>query len=102
MLVPVFAEEQSDYATREYVVSEFVQSVGRNNLSSSSYILSTFTDAENIDDEYKSDITKAVTEGLLRGYEDKTLKPKENITRLKRLQYYRDVLMKNHRMTQKL
>lgn len=85
MLVPVFAEGQSDYATREYVVSEFVQSVGRNNLSSSSYILSTFADSENIDDEYKSDITKAVTEGLLRGYEDKTLKPKENITRIEAL-----------------
>lgn len=42
--VPVFSKEQSEYATREYVVSEFVQSVGRNNLTSSNYILSTFTE----------------------------------------------------------
>lgn len=83
--VPVFSEEQSEYATREYVVSEFVQSVGRNNLTSSNYILSTFTDADNIASEYKSDITKAVTEGLLRGYEDKTIRPKENITRIEAL-----------------
>jgi putative endopeptidase len=82
--IPSFAAD-NDYATREYVVSEFVQSVGRNNLNGSEYILSTFADKDDISDEYVSDMEKAVTNGIVRGYEDKTLQPKENITRLEAL-----------------
>ena len=85
--IAVFADNAADsgYATREYVVSEFVQSVGRNNLQSSAYMLSTFSDADEISDEYVNDFEKAVASGLIRGYDDKTLHPKENITRVEAL-----------------
>ena len=73
------------YATREYVVSEFVQSVGRNNLESSAYMLSTFSDAGDISTEYVNDFEKAVASGLVRGYEDDSLHPKDNITRVEAL-----------------
>ena len=73
------------YATREYVVSEFVKSVGRNNLQSSAYMLSTFSDADEIGTEYVNDFEKAVASGLVRGYEDDTLHPKDNITRVEAL-----------------
>ena len=78
----VFAADQTEFATREYVVSEFVQSVGRNNLTGSDYILSTFSDSDQIDEEYVGDISKAATAGIVRGYEDKTLRPKENVQRI--------------------
>ena len=78
----VFAADQTEFATREYVVSEFVQSVGRNNLTGSDYILSTFSDSDQIDEEYADDISKAATAGIVRGYEDRTLRPKENVQRI--------------------
>ena len=87
MNIAVFADNTADtaYATREYVVSEFVQSVGRNNLQSSAYMLSTFGDADEISDEYINDFEKAVSSGLIRGYDDNTLHPKDNITRIEAL-----------------
>ncbi|MGN0178598.1 MAG: M13-type metalloendopeptidase, partial [Monoglobaceae bacterium] len=83
----VFAADTNDtgYATREYVVSEFVKSVGRSNLEGSGYVLSTFTDAGDVDEEYVTDMEKAASNGLIRGYEDKTIRPKENITRVEAL-----------------
>lgn len=82
--LPVLAADDG-YADREYVVSEFVQSVGRNNLNGSDYVLSTFDDADDIDEEYRSDFARAVTQGLVKGYEDKTLRPKENVKRIEAL-----------------
>lgn len=83
--VPVMAQQESTYATREYVISEFVQSVGRSNLTGSNYILSKFADANEIDEKYTNDFEKAVTSGLVEGYEDNTLHPKDNITRVEAL-----------------
>lgn len=83
--VPVLGAETTEYATREYVVSEFVQSVGRSNLIGSGYILSKYGDADEISDEYVSDFEKAVTSGLLEGYEDNTLHPQDYITRVEAL-----------------
>ncbi len=87
MNLAVFADNTADkgYATREYVVSEFVQSVGRNNFESSAYMLSTFADADEIGIEYVNDFEKAVASGLVRGYDDDTLHPKDNITRVEAL-----------------
>ena len=52
-LVPcVSAEENTQYATREYIISEFVQSVGRNTLEESEAVLDMFSDAEKISAEY--------------------------------------------------
>lgn len=86
MAVPALAKDSDKgYATREYVVSQFVQSVGRANLTGSGYILSTFKDANEVSDEYVNDLEKATTNGLLQGYEDKTIRPKENVTRIEAL-----------------
>lgn len=87
MNIAVFADNTADkaYATREYVVSEFVQSVGRNNLQSSAYMLSTFGDDDEISNEYINDFEKAVSSGLIRGYDDNTFHPKDNITRIEAL-----------------
>ncbi len=87
MTPPVVSEilQGTELATREYVVSEFVQSVGRSNFTGSAYILSTFADKDDIDEDYVGDFEKAVSNGLVRGYEDKTLRPKENVTRIEAL-----------------
>ncbi|MGN1115153.1 MAG: M13-type metalloendopeptidase [Candidatus Ornithomonoglobus sp.] len=83
----VFAErtQETEYATREYVVSEFVQSVGRSNLTGSGYVLSTFADADEVSEEYVNDLEKAAANGIIQGYDDKTIHPKENITRIEAL-----------------
>ncbi|MGN0182351.1 MAG: M13-type metalloendopeptidase [Candidatus Ornithomonoglobus sp.] len=77
--------QETEYATREYVVSEFVQSVGRSNLTGSGYVLSTFSDADEVSEEYINDLEKAAANGIIQGYDDKTIHPKENITRIEAL-----------------
>ena len=76
------AEEGAKYATREYIISEFVQSVGRNQLNESDAILQIFTDSENISPEYKGDISRAIVGGILKGYEDRTIRPTEHVSRV--------------------
>lgn len=78
----VLAEESEPYATREYIISEFVQSVGRSNLEESSAVLEMFSDAEEISDIYKEDVSRAVVGGILKGYEDRTIRPDEPVTRV--------------------
>lgn len=85
-MVPAIAADKDEKATREYVVSEFVQSVGRNNLTiktdQADTILSSFTDSGDIDEEYREDIARAKAYTLVAGYEDGTLKPKDNVRRI--------------------
>ena len=76
------AAPAQELASREYVTSEFVQSIGRTNLVASEYMLSTFKDYEDVSEEYAEDMAKAVTNGIVRGYEDKTIRPQENIRRV--------------------
>ena len=83
--VPVLAAQETEYATREYVVSEFVQSVGRSNLTSNGYVFSTLKDSKNVSIEYADDLVKATSNGLLQGYDDGTIRPKDNITRVEAL-----------------
>ena len=78
----VSAEENLQYATREYIISEFVQSVGRNNFDESSAVLEIFSDSENISDEYKEDISRAIVGGILKGYDDRTIRPGEPVKRI--------------------
>ena len=78
----VSAEENSQYATREYIISEFVQSVGRNTLEESEAVLNMFSDAENISAEYKEDISRAIVGGIIKGYEDRTIRPQEQVKRV--------------------
>ena len=78
----VSAEENPQYATREYIVSEFVQSVGRSNLEESSAVLEIFRDSDKISDEYREDISRAIVGGILKGYEDRTIRPTESVSRI--------------------
>lgn len=78
----VSAEELPQYATREYIISEFVQSIGRSNLGKSEAILDIFSDSDKISDEYREDISRAIVGGILKGYDDRTIRPTETVTRI--------------------
>lgn len=82
----VNAADGKEPAKREYVVSEFVQSVGRNNLviktDQADKILSAFKDSDDIDAEYREDIARAKSYALIDGYDDSTLRPRDNIRRI--------------------
>ena len=78
----VSAEEITEYATREYIISEFVQSVGRNNFDESEAVLDMFTDSEKISDVYREDISRAIVGGILKGYDDRTIRPDEAVSRV--------------------
>ena len=88
----VLAADMPDYASREYVVSQFVQSVGRNTMGTSDYLLSAFSDWEDIGAEYREDLSRAVNEGVLRGYSDGTLRPAEPIRRVEALVLFSRIL----------
>lgn len=78
----VIADEPTEYATREYIISEFVQSVGRANLEKSSAVLDFFADSEKISAEYKEDVSRAIVGGILKGYDDRTIRPGEPVKRV--------------------
>ena len=78
----VAAEDSTEYATREYVISEFVQSVGRSTLDDSTAVLDMFSDAASISEEYRADVSRAVVGGILKGYDDRTIRPIEPISRI--------------------
>ncbi|NCB32495.1 MAG: M13 family peptidase [Erysipelotrichia bacterium] len=80
------------YATREYAVSEFVQSVGRNNLNASKYVLSTYSDADQIEDDYITDYQKAADNGIVQKDTDNPLRPLENVTKIEALVYFSRIL----------
>ncbi len=92
---PSFAAESGAFAAREYVVSEFVRSVGRNNLRGAADALSDFADSADIAPKYAADFEKAVSNGLIRGYDDGTLRPKDNITRVEALAILARCMPKN-------
>ena len=87
-----FAEGGPEYASREYVVSQFVQSVGRGMMGTSDYLLSTFSDWEDIGAEYRDDLSRAVNAGVLRGYSGGTLRPAEPIRRVEALVMFSRIL----------
>ena len=72
---------ENDYASRMYVISEFVQSVGRNNFTKKESDLTKFSDSGKIDDQYYKDIEIAVANNVVNGYSDGTIKPDGLITR---------------------
>lgn len=83
----VLAADNSEdqYVTREYAVSEFVQSVGRNNLKGNENILKGFKDSDDIDEHYREDFARAASNGVVYGYDDSTLRPQEHISRVEAL-----------------
>ena len=84
MSISVFAADNSNdkYVTREYAVSEFVQSIGRNNLKGNENVLKSFDDS----DVYLKKRIEVALETL-----DSI--PKEIINSQKNTEYYK--LLKN-------
>ena len=75
-------DEESQTATREYAVSSFVRALGRDSFLGDGPALSSFADASSVTVWFRDDLAAAVSGGLLRGYEDNTLRPGENISRV--------------------
>ena len=75
-------DEQVQMATREYAVASFVRAAGLTGSQGEGPALSSFADASRITVWYRDDLAAAVSCGLLRGYEDNTLRPGEGIARI--------------------
>ena len=72
-------DEQTAIATREYAVACLAEAAG---LSSGSAALDTFGDAQEVSPWFADSLGKALSAGVVRGYEDKTLRPQDTISRL--------------------
>ena len=75
-------DEEIQMATREYTVASFVRAVGRTNFQGNGPALSSFADAYSVTVWFRDDLAAAVASGLLRGYEDNTLRPGAEIARI--------------------
>lgn len=73
------------YATREEAIAYFIRTVGIERFRTSDKILNRFSDKSKISYAYKDEISAAVYSGLVDGYEDRTLRPQEPITRAESL-----------------
>ena len=69
------------YATREEAIAYFIRTVGIERFRTSDKILNKFSDKAKVSYAYKDEVSAAVYSGLIDGYEDKTLRPQEPITR---------------------
>ncbi len=82
-MVPIgAATADNNLVTREEAVASLLNTVGFNALNESAADLGGFLDSEKISADYIDEIGKAVSNGILVGATDKTLAPKDNITRL--------------------
>lgn len=70
-----------NYAHREYVISEFIQAVGKNKFTNKSADLNVYSDSSLVDIPYRESIEIAAANNIVTGYNDNTLKPDNNITR---------------------
>ena len=68
-------------ATREFAIAAFVTAAGVKN-SGNTAALSAYTDADEIGAAYASALAAAVEAGILKGYEDHTLRPHADISRV--------------------
>lgn len=75
-------DEQVSMATREYAVSSLVRALGRENFQGNGPALSSFADASRVTVWFRDDLEAAVSAGLLRGYEDNTLRPGAELARI--------------------
>lgn len=87
MLISVIpsAAEEAPYVTRQYVIAQFVEAVGEESFENPPADLSAYEDADEIGSEQADSMALAVGNGLIKGYEDNTLRPENTITRLEAL-----------------
>lgn len=76
---------ESENADRLYTASMFIYSIGRNNLKEGTSLGNRFTDIASVEGDDLEVLEIAVTNGLLQGYEDSTLRPYDNILRVEAL-----------------
>ena len=71
-------------ASREYTIAAFIDAFGLS-ASPDTDILLSFSDAEDISAVYASELAKAAEYGIVKGYEDGTLRPQATICRIEAL-----------------
>ncbi len=71
--------------SREYMVSQLVQTLGQNTFPKDKADLTIYKDAGQIEEIYQDDFALALGNGLLQGYEDNTLRPKDPMNRVEAL-----------------
>ena len=77
-------DERTAAASREYAVAAFIDAVGYFDISDTD-LLSAFSDADVVSDIYTTELAQAVKYGILKGYEDGTLRPQTTICRVEAL-----------------
>ena len=68
-------------ATREYAIAAFIQAAGFGETATSD-ALTRFADADEVSAYYIGEMAAAVENGIIRGYEDGTLRPQSTISRI--------------------
>ena len=77
-------DEHTAAASREYAIAAFIDAAGIA-LPKDAGALSSFKDGQTVSPYYAAELAAAVDQGILRGYDDKTLKPLESISRVEAL-----------------
>lgn len=75
----------TEYASREQAVGKFMDAVGTEKFSTNSSILDKYSDKGKISLAYMDRMSAAVYSGLINGYEDGTLRPRDAISRAEAL-----------------
>ena len=76
--------DDKDFVSREYAVAAFADAAGCFEIPDSD-VLSSFTDAWEVSEAFAPKLAQAVTKGIIKGYEDNTLRPKMPIRRIEAL-----------------
>ena len=81
VMTGMITDEKIAAATREYTVASFIDA-SMINLPDTVDVLDAFADGEEVSEWYAPEMAAAISRGILKGYEDTTLRPKNTITRL--------------------
>ena len=77
-------DESAAAASREYTVAAFIDAVGSFKLPDTD-VLTSFADSDEVSEIYAPELAKAVEDGVIKGYEDNTLRPQATICRVEAL-----------------
>ena len=80
----VQSDADNSAATREYAISAFADAAGLD-IDADTDALSAFSDASAVSDIYHQKVAMAVKGGIIKGYEDATLRPQATICRVEAL-----------------
>ncbi len=78
-------EESIAPSSREYAVAAFVDAVGTAGVAPDSAALSGFSDAGEVSAWFAPELEQAAASGVLKGYEDGTMRPQETVSRIEAL-----------------